>query len=231
VENQTVAPHTTPKYVIIEEFRPKSIYVLGAGGFSKEVAWLIRETGNHVAGFVDQDQEDDFHRMLEASPDKTYYAAIGVGSPETIRKIVRSFSLRLNLEWPNLVHPSCIGDWERISFLKGCIVCAGNIFTTDILIGAFNVINLNSTLGHDLSTGDFCVINPNCSTSANVTLQGSNLIGVGSTILAGCSVGFEATLGAGAVLTKDIPDGETWAGVPAKRLGKHGVTTDGTGKN
>ena len=62
------------------------------------------------------------------------------------------------------------------------------------------------------------MINPNCSTSANVTLIGENLVGVGATILASRTLGKGAILGAGALLTKDIPDGEVWAGVPAKIL-------------
>jgi maltose O-acetyltransferase len=38
-------------------------------------------------------------------------------------------------------------------------------------------------------------------------------------ILPGLTVGEGAMIGAGAVVTKSVPDGETWAGNPARRLG------------
>ena len=41
---------------------------------------------------------------------------------------------------------------------------------------------------------------------------------MGATILASRTLEKRAMLEAGALLTKDIPDGEVWAGVAAKRL-------------
>lgn len=49
--------------------------------------------------------------------------------------------------------------------------------------------------------------------------QGSD-IGINSVIMPGVTVGQEVQIGAGAVVTKDVPDGEVWAGVPAKKLRK-----------
>ena len=43
-------------------------------------------------------------------------------------------------------------------------------------------------------------------------------IGANATILSGVSVGTGSTIGAGAVVTKNIPAGETWVGNPARRL-------------
>ncbi len=202
------------------EIRNVPVYIMGAGGFSKEVAWLIDETPHfEFEEFVDKGQELGFHTLLRKFPNEIFYAAMGVGTPEVIATIVETFIQYKNLKWPTIIHPSVLGDFPNISFGAGCIVCAGNIMTTDITIGDFNVLNLNSTLGHDLRTGAFCVINPNCSTSANVTLEGANLVGVGSTLLANTTMHTGAVLGAGALLTKDIPAGEVWAGVPAKRFG------------
>lgn len=45
-------------------------------------------------------------------------------------------------------------------------------------------------------------------------------IGANTTIICGVSVGKNAELGAGSVLTKSIPDGEVWVGNPAKFLRK-----------
>lgn len=43
-------------------------------------------------------------------------------------------------------------------------------------------------------------------------------IGSGATILCGITIGEEALIGAGAVVTRDVPAGATVAGVPARRI-------------
>ncbi len=43
-------------------------------------------------------------------------------------------------------------------------------------------------------------------------------LGAGVVILPNVTIGDNAVIGAGSVVTKPIPPGETWAGVPAKRL-------------
>lgn len=51
------------------------------------------------------------------------------------------------------------------------------------------------------------------------TVVGKNAkIGAAVTILCGIHIGDNAVIGAGSVVTKDVPPGETWAGVPARPI-------------
>ncbi len=43
-------------------------------------------------------------------------------------------------------------------------------------------------------------------------------IGANATILPGITIGRNATIGSGSVVTKNVPDNETWAGVPARKI-------------
>jgi acetyltransferase-like isoleucine patch superfamily enzyme len=43
-------------------------------------------------------------------------------------------------------------------------------------------------------------------------------IGAGVTILPGCNVGHNSVIGAGSVVTADVPPDQIWAGVPARKL-------------
>jgi acetyltransferase-like isoleucine patch superfamily enzyme len=45
-------------------------------------------------------------------------------------------------------------------------------------------------------------------------------IGAGSVILGGITIGKKAMIGAGSIVTKDVPDGELWFGNPAKFIRK-----------
>ena len=51
-------------------------------------------------------------------------------------------------------------------------------------------------------------------------------LGVNSIVLPGLTIGTGAVIGAGAVVTKDVPDFEIWAGVPAKKIGERKQRAD-----
>ena len=55
---------------------------------------------------------------------------------------------------------------------------------------------------------------------AEVVLEDGCDIGAGTIILPGVKVGEGAIIGAGAVVTCDIPPYEIWAGVPARKIGE-----------
>lgn len=55
---------------------------------------------------------------------------------------------------------------------------------------------------------------------ADVTIGRNVWLGCHVTVLPGVTIGDNAIVGAGAVVTKNIPAGETWAGVPAKKIGE-----------
>ena len=48
-----------------------------------------------------------------------------------------------------------------------------------------------------------------------VIVESNAVIGGGSTIIPGCNVGESSVLGAGSVLTKNLPENQVWAGNPA----------------
>jgi UDP-2-acetamido-3-amino-2,3-dideoxy-glucuronate N-acetyltransferase len=51
-----------------------------------------------------------------------------------------------------------------------------------------------------------------------VVIESGAVIGGHATIVPGCTVGRNSVLAAGSVLTKDLPEGEVWAGNPARYL-------------
>ena len=55
-------------------------------------------------------------------------------------------------------------------------------------------------------------------TCTETTIEDEASIGSGSTILCGINIGQGAVIGAGSVVTKNVPDGQVWVGNPAKPL-------------
>lgn len=55
----------------------------------------------------------------------------------------------------------------------------------------------------------------------SITIEKGVSIGSGAIIMGGVVIGEKACIGAGAVVTKDVPDGATVVGIPARRLIKN----------
>jgi maltose O-acetyltransferase len=66
---------------------------------------------------------------------------------------------------------------------------------------------------HDIHSSDYG------NSFGPVTIKDYVFIGPRAIILPNVTIGRGAVVAAGAVVTKDIPDGEIWGGVPAKKIG------------
>jgi len=209
----------------------QDIVIFGAGGLAREVAFVIEDINRasptwRIVGFVEADKERVGVQVGKYSVlciedellEMNVAAAIGIGNPSIIRKIAERFKDCSNISFPNLIHPNTVWDRERVVLGRGNIICAGNIFTTDIQIGSFNYFNLNCTYGHDVAVGNYCVFNPGINLSGGVTIGDGCLVGTGSTILQYLNIGSGATVGAGAVVTKDVQEKATVVGVPARPI-------------
>lgn len=56
--------------------------------------------------------------------------------------------------------------------------------------------------------------------SAPIHIKRGAFIGAHCIILKGVNIGEKSVIGAGSVVTKNVPDGEIWAGNPAKKIGR-----------
>ena len=208
----------------------EDIYILGSGGLAKEVYFLIKEINKFdVIAFIDIEEkkniifteksvpvisEEDFLNQIHLITPKI---AIGIGDPILIEKLSIKFN---DFDFPNLIHPNVVLDHDNISMGKGNILSPGVIMTTNIIIGDFNIFNLSVTIGHDVKIGNGNVFNPSVNISGQVKIDNSNLFGVGSIVLQEKSIGSNSTLGASALLTKNVEDNIVLVGIPAKKITK-----------
>jgi len=88
------------------------------------------------------------------------------------------------------------------------------------VIGRDCLVMTHAYVAHDVQTGDRVQIGPSSVIGGCVTIGHDVKIGLNVTILPWRTVGDGARIGAGAVVTKNIPAGEVWAGNPARRLVK-----------
>lgn len=208
----------------------KNIAVFGAGGFGMEVAMLIEQINArmeewNLIGFFDDGVEigtiingysvlGGVEALNEWKGKLCLSLALGV--PKTKKAICGKIKNR-NITYPTLIHPNVIsGKSGYVKLGEGCIVCAGNIITTNIEIGKHVILNLACTIGHETKIGDFSSFMPTCNISGEVQIGAATFWGTGAKIINRTKVGNNVVIGAGAVVITDIPDNVTAVGIPAK---------------
>lgn len=203
----------------------EKIVIVGAGGFGREVLWLIRDINRHTPTWDVVGVIDDYHQgpevdgvpllgTLECCRDHTDCRfVVAFGSPEAKRSVV-SEHLR-NARFATLVHPTAIvADTATIG--EGVVVCAYCIISINVHLGDHVGVNPASTVLHDTVVGDYTSIMPAANISGNVRIGEGVYIGTGAKIIHRVEVGGHSTIGAGAVVIRNVEEKQTAVGVPAK---------------
>ncbi len=210
--------------------RLKDIAIFGVGGFGREVLALIKDINKvsptyNIVGFFDDGYEKGI--MVNGYPnlgktedlnkwETSISLAISIGSPVIKKKILDKITNPL-VDYPTLIHPTAwIGDEEFVEIGKGCIICAGNMITTNIKMGDFVILNLECTVGHDTIIKDYAAFMPSVNISGEVTIGEGVYVGTGAKIINQLEIGEYTIVGAGAVVSKTLPAHCTAVGVPAK---------------
>lgn len=213
----------------------KDLYIIGAGGFGREVAWLVERINAvtpkwNLIGFIDDDKS--LRGRLEGGypivGDCTYllnltqetWCVCAIGAAQTRRMVIEKLKNNENLKFATLVDPSVLIS-NRVTIGEGSIICAGTILTVDIQIGRHAIINLDCTVGHDGVINDFVTMYPSVNVSGNVNVGECVELGTGAQIIQGKNIGKGSIIGAGAVVIRDIPNACTAVGNPAKPIKFH----------
>ncbi|WP_457190819.1 acetyltransferase [Nocardioides sp. P5_E3] len=212
----------------------EALVIVGAGGFGRESADVV-DAINHaepkprwnLVGFVDDAISKDNAARLSArgiphvgtldelveGHDRPAYV-VGIGAP-AVRQVIADRLDRAGFVAATLIHPAAtIGS--EVGVGAGTIVCAGARVTTSIAIGHHVHLNPNVTVGHDTVLGDFVSMNPASSVSGDCVIGDGVLIGVGAVVVNQLLVGRGAVVGAGACVVRDVEEGMTVKGVPAR---------------
>lgn len=210
----------------------KDIVIIGAGGFAREVAWLLEEINGknlewNLLGFIDDNTENigkelNGYKILGDTEylntmSKDIYAVIAIGNGKIREQVVSRLKSR---KFANLIHPAVkISNTNLMG--TGNIICSGNILTVNITIGNHVIVNLDSTIGHDVVIDDYVTVLPSVNISGNTTVKKYSTLGTGAKIIQGLTIGENVILGAGTVVIRDIEDNCTAVGNPAKVIKKY----------
>lgn len=212
----------------------QNIVIIGAGGFGREVKTIIDAVNKvekiyNFIGYYDDGIEKgtminnfpvlgNLHDLNSSS--EPISVLLGIGDPTTKSKIIDKLSSD-KINFPTLIHPSVQISEDEVAISKGCIICGGTIITCNIVIGSFVTLNLMSTIGHDTIIDDFSSFMPSVNISGEVHIQEKVYVGTGAKIINQLTIGTGTIVGAGAVVSKSLPDYCTAVGIPAKPIKFH----------
>lgn len=214
------------------------LILIAASGLAREVLAMVRSSGQYdVVGLLDDDKEmagvsvdgapvlgtiDDAARYTHA------FVLVCIGSGRARESVVeRLTALGLTeARYATAIDPS-------VQYPEGCRVGRGSILlrnvtlTAAVTIGSHVVAMPSVTFTHDDDVADFATFAAGVSLGGGVRIGRAAYLGMNASVRERTSVGAYATVGMGAAVLSNVPDGETWVGVPAHEIDRDGFRMGG----
>lgn len=200
----------------------KKLVIIGAGGFGREVAWVIERMNAvqptfELLGFCD-DAEEKRAGMCGAYPllgpletVKARFGAVGffcaIGN-NRVRQEVFAQGRSLGHEPVAVIDPAAVIAPD-VEIGKGSYVGIGSVVSVGTEIGAGVLINHQVCVGHDVALGDYVQLCPGVCVSGGCSIGEGALLGTNAGIIPLKTIGAWATVGAGTMALRDVADDTT----------------------
>lgn len=203
----------------------KPLVIIGSGGHACCMLEVAHLAGFDVAGFIDRTNlkaefvkglpiigGDDL--LLEKSFIDDHLFAVGIGDP-VARNRYGKLLLQQHAECPAIVNPSSyISADAKIG--AGVLLMGMNAVNHGALLDDFVALDWQVTVGHGAQLGSSIFAGPGSRVAGDVVCGDETYLGIGCQIIECVSVGKNSIIGAGATVTRNIPDNVVAVGSPAK---------------
>lgn len=212
----------------------KNLILIGANDWGLEVySWLNNAIGFNskwiFKGFLD-DNEKIFNQrpvfaplflstIKEYCPEKNDVFVCTIANPEVKARVIEQLKNK-NISYVNVIHKSVCFYSDNLSLGLGCIIAPNTVISTDVKIGNHVGINIACAIGHNVEIGDFSQLSSHNDLTGFVKLGRKVFIGSSACFIPHVSIGDLSTIGAGSVVIRNVRDGVTVFGNPAKVIKK-----------
>jgi UDP-perosamine 4-acetyltransferase len=207
----------------------EAVVIIGTGGHAKVVIELVRAeqkyqimgcTGLGETGFVLGDvpilgTDSVLPGMLANSTKKAFVA---IGDNHLRQRLLAQVS-EMGFALINAISPNAVVS-PTAKLGRGIAIMAGAIINASTQIDDGAIINTNASIDHDCRIGSGAHIGPGSVLAGNVKIGSETFLGLGTCVIPGIRIGSRTVVGAGSVVVRDLPDGVTAMGVPARITGE-----------
>ena len=200
----------------------KKITIIGASGHGKVVADIAKLCGYKEINFLDNDENIVYcseYPIIGKAWDALNIENdifVAIGNVYYRKKIMENL---FDKHIPVLIHPDAVIS-KDVKIGDGTVVMAGVVINPGTVIGKGCIVNTCSSIDHDCYIGDYVHIAVGAHLCGTVRVDTDTWIGAGSIMSNNINICSGCTIGAGAVVVKDIKESGTYIGVPAEMMEK-----------
>jgi acetyltransferase EpsM len=200
------------------------LLILGTRLLAEELAdWLTDMPSFELAGFVENQERDRCQQQVAGLPvywvdelaklSSTHQAICGIST--THRSTYVEQVTALGIKFATLVHPTArVSNKSQLG--RGTIIGPGVQIGSHTRVGRHVFINRGALVGHHSTIQDYVTLQPGANLAAATVIGAGTYIGMSAVILDRMRVGSQCVVGAGSVVTHDVPDRVQVVGVPAR---------------
>lgn len=208
----------------------KNLLIIGSGGHGQVVEEAASLSGWRTVGYIDDTKQIgsiirgvpvigglDLLSNREITSQHAFVVAIG---DQFHRRRIATSLLESDGCLATVIHPNAVVS-PSSSIGTGTVVMAGCVINLGSTIGRFCIINTGSTIDHDNRLDDGVQIAPGVNLAGHVVCERDSFLGIGAAVIPRVTIHEEAIIGAGAVVTRNIPARCTAVGSPARLIKRH----------
>jgi UDP-perosamine 4-acetyltransferase len=201
------------------------LIVIGGGGHAKVIVDMLIERAEYwLAGCITHEADaadvlglpilgdDDALAGVYASGVRHAFVAIG---NNRVRADRLQYARAIGFTIVNAISSYAILS-TRVRLGAGIAIMPGAVINVDSVVEDGAIINTGATVDHDCRIGACAHIAPGTHLAGNVTVGEGAFLGIGTAVIPRRTIGAWATIGAGSAVVRDIGEGVTAVGVPAR---------------
>ena len=210
----------------------KKFVIWGCSGHAKVLADLIKNKNWCIEAFFDNKQvqtiekgvpvyfgEHGFHTWLRQQKNiDNIYALVAIGGHGgadriKIQKLFREAGLKLDA----IIHPTAYVCGSA-TLGAGTQVLAQAVVAASSMLGDACIVNHKASVDHDCVVGAGVHLAPGATVCGCVTIENNVMVGANAVVLPRLKIGSGSIIGAGAVISKDVPPDSTIVGNPGRPI-------------
>jgi sugar O-acyltransferase (sialic acid O-acetyltransferase NeuD family) len=203
--------------------RERCVIYGSRSAYAAEVAEIVWRLGWEISVMVDNLPDGPIASPVAPVIRPSDLTAAQLRLPVIVPLLTPGFRLHIVAEarargftsFPTVVDPTAVVA-RSAALAEGTVVNAGVVIGAAASLGRFVHVNRSASIAHDVVVDELVSIGPGSVLSGFVRVRRGAFVGSGAVAVPRVVVGANATVGAGSVLVRDVPDGTVVAGNPAR---------------